>query len=119
MSLAIPPTPDEDRQPLRGCVLPYGADSVRGRGHWHPERQLRVEKWADGEEPLLRVKARALHHQHGVCELRDRCRGLRDDRIKGPASSIIEETDPGVFDRARRRGKRVHQLSSTCDPILT
>ena len=32
---------------------------------------------------------------------------------------ILEETDPGTFDRGTPTRKLVHQLSSTCDPIFS
>ena len=32
---------------------------------------------------------------------------------------ILEETDPGVFDRGTPTRKLVHQLSSTQDPVLS
>ena len=41
-----------------------------------------------------------------------------DERIKGSCIVIIEEGDPGVFDRGTPTRKLVHQLSSTCDPIF-
>src|ERR1035438_10227378 len=33
--------------------------------------------------------------------------------------AILEETDPGLFDRGTPTRKLVHQLSSTCDPIFS
>ncbi|MEI6306519.1 MAG: acyl-CoA dehydrogenase family protein, partial [Deltaproteobacteria bacterium] len=42
-----------------------------------------------------------------------------DDRIKGSAMVILEEGDPGTFDRGSVTLKLVHQLSSTSDPILS
>jgi alkylation response protein AidB-like acyl-CoA dehydrogenase len=41
-----------------------------------------------------------------------------DDRIKGSCMVILEEGDPGVFDRGTATRKMVHQLSSTGDPIF-
>ena len=41
-----------------------------------------------------------------------------DPRIKGTCMVILEETDPGIFDRGTPTRKLVHQLSSTRDPIF-
>jgi alkylation response protein AidB-like acyl-CoA dehydrogenase len=41
-----------------------------------------------------------------------------DSRIKGTCMVILEETDPGIFDRGTPTRKLVHQLSSTRDPIF-
>jgi alkylation response protein AidB-like acyl-CoA dehydrogenase len=42
-----------------------------------------------------------------------------DERIKGSAMVILEEGDPGTFDRGSVTLKLVHQLSSTSDPVLS
>ena len=42
-----------------------------------------------------------------------------DPRIKGTCMVILEETDPGIFDRGTPTRKLVHQLSSTRDPIFS
>jgi alkylation response protein AidB-like acyl-CoA dehydrogenase len=41
-----------------------------------------------------------------------------DPRIKGSCFVILEENDPGTFDRGVPARKLVHQLSSTNDPIF-
>src|SRR5436305_823023 len=41
-----------------------------------------------------------------------------DPRLKGTCMIILEETDPGIFDRGTPTRKLVHQLSSTRDPIF-
>ncbi len=41
-----------------------------------------------------------------------------DERIKGTCMIIVEEDDPGLFDRGAPTLKLVHQLSSTRDPVL-
>ena len=119
MSLAVPPAPGEDRQPLRGafCLtepIPYvGVDTGILNG------KLRVEKWADGDEPLLRVEKRGRFITNmGFANFVTAAVDSGDDRIKGSCIVIIEETDPGVFDRGTPTRKLVHQLSSTCDPIF-
>ena len=119
MSLAVPPAPGEDRQPLRGafCLtepIPYvGVDTGILNG------KLRVERWADGNEPLLRVEKRGRFITNmGFANFVTAAVDSGDDRIKGSCIVIIEETDPGVFDRGTPTRKLVHQLSSTCDPIF-
>jgi alkylation response protein AidB-like acyl-CoA dehydrogenase len=42
-----------------------------------------------------------------------------DERIRGTCMVILEETDPGTFDRGAATRKLVHQLSSTRDPIFS
>ncbi len=42
-----------------------------------------------------------------------------DPRIKGSCMVILEEGDPGTFDRGTPTKKLVHQLSSTNDPIFS
>ncbi|MGA2902508.1 MAG: acyl-CoA dehydrogenase family protein [Candidatus Korobacteraceae bacterium] len=119
MSLAVPPAPGEDRQPLRGafCLtepIPYvGVDTGILNG------KLRVEKWADGDEPLLRVEKRGRFITNmGFANFVTAAVDSGDDRIKGSCIIILEESDPGLFDRGTPTRKLVHQLSSTCDPIF-
>jgi alkylation response protein AidB-like acyl-CoA dehydrogenase len=42
-----------------------------------------------------------------------------DPRIKGSCMVVLEEGDPGTFDRGAPTRKLVHQLSSTSDPVLS
>ena len=119
MSLAVPPAPGEDRQTLRGafCLtepIPYvGVDTGILNG------KLRVEKWIEGEEPTLRVEKRGRFITNmGFASFVTAAVDSGDARIKGSCMVIIEETDPGVFDRGTPTRKLVHQLSSTCDPIF-
>jgi alkylation response protein AidB-like acyl-CoA dehydrogenase len=42
-----------------------------------------------------------------------------DKRIKGSCMVILEEGDPGTWDRGVPTKKLVHQLSSTCDPAFS
>jgi alkylation response protein AidB-like acyl-CoA dehydrogenase len=118
MSLAVP-QPGTDHQPLRGafCLtepIPYvGVDTGILNG------KLRVETWADGEEPLLRVEKRGRFITNmGFANFVTAAVDSGDERIKGSCIVIVEETDPGVFDRGTPTRKLVHQLSSTCDPIF-
>jgi alkylation response protein AidB-like acyl-CoA dehydrogenase len=42
-----------------------------------------------------------------------------DPRLKGSCMVILEDTDPGVYDRGVPTRKLVHQLSSTRDPVFS
>lgn len=119
MSLAAPAEPGSDRQPWRGafCLtepIPYvGVDTGMLSG------KLRVEKWAEGGEPMLRVEKRGRFITNmAFANFVTAAVDSGDDRIKGSCIVIVEEGDPGVFDRGTPTRKLVHQLSSTCDPIF-
>ncbi|MFP4071728.1 MAG: acyl-CoA dehydrogenase family protein [Desulfovibrionales bacterium] len=119
MSKCVPPQPGEDRNVWRGGfalteALPYvGVDTgvISGR--------VRVAEWQEGEEPLLQVEKRGrfitgMDFAHFVTAAVE----TGDDRIKSSCMVILEETDPGIFDRGAPTLKMVHQLSSTRDPVL-
>src|SRR5271157_4199079 len=117
MALAAPP--GTDGHPWRGafCLtepIPYvGVDTGMLSG------KLSVAEWADGKEPLLRVEKRGRFITNmGFANFVTAAVDSGDDRIKGSCIVIIEETDPGLFDRGTPTRKLVHQLSSTCDPIF-
>jgi alkylation response protein AidB-like acyl-CoA dehydrogenase len=119
MALAVPPAPGEDRRTWRGafCLtepLPYvGVDTGMLSG------KLRISEWKDGEEPLLQVEKRGRFITNmGFANFVTAAVDSDDDRIKGSCMVIIEEGDPGTFDRGAPTRKLVHQLSSTCDPIF-
>ena len=81
--------------------------------------KLRVSEWKEGEEPLLQVEKRGRFITNmGFANFVSAAVDSDDDRIKGSCIVIIEEGDPGVFDRGTPTRKLVHQLSSTCDPIF-
>jgi alkylation response protein AidB-like acyl-CoA dehydrogenase len=120
MSRAVPPQPGEDRTIWRGAFaltepLPYiGVDTGVTGG------KVRIAEWKDGQEPLLKVEKRGRFitnsdFAHFVTAAVD----SDDKRIKGSCMVILEETDPGVFDRGAPTKKLVHQLSSTRDPVFS
>ncbi len=120
MSRCVPPLPGEDRKPWRGAFaltepLPYvGVDTgiLSGR--------MRVAEWEDGKEPVLHVEKRGRFITNmGFANFVTAAVDSDDPRIKGSAMVILEETDPGTFDRGSVTLKLVHQLSSTSDPILS
>jgi len=120
MSLCAPPQPGEDRKPWRGsfCLtepIPYvGVDTGMLNG------KLRVAEWKDGEEPMLQVDKRGRFITNmGFANFVTAAVQSADERIKGSCIVILEENDPGIFDRGTPTKKMVHQLSSTNDPIFS
>jgi alkylation response protein AidB-like acyl-CoA dehydrogenase len=120
MSRCAPPQPGEDRKVWRGAFaltepLPYvGVDTgiLSGR--------MRIAEWEDGKEPVLHVEKRGRFITNmGFANFVTAAVDSDDDRIKGSTMIILEETDPGSFDRGATTLKLVHQLSSTSDPILS
>lgn len=119
MALAAPPAPGEDRRAWRGafCLtepIPYvGVDTGILSG------KLQVAEWREGEEPLLRLEKRGRFITNmGFANFVTAAVDSADERIKGSCVVIVEESDPGTFDRGTPTRKLVHQLSSTCDPIF-
>lgn len=120
MSRCAPPQPGEDRQIWRGAFaltepLPYvGVDTGVVSG------KMRIASWPAGEEPILQIDKRGrfitnMDFANFVTAAVDSA----DERIKGSCMIILEENDPGVFDRGAPTLKMVHQLSSTRDPVLS
>ena len=120
MSRCVPPQPGEEREIWRGAFaltepLPYvGVDTGVVSG------KMRVVEWKEGEEPILQVDKRGrfitnMDFANFVTAAVD----SDDERIKGSCMVILDENDPGIFDRGAPTLKMVHQLSSTRDPILS
>jgi alkylation response protein AidB-like acyl-CoA dehydrogenase len=119
MSLAAPAKPGEDRKPWRAAFaltepIPYvGVDTGMLSG------RVRVAEWKQGEEPVLHVEKRGRFITNmGFANFVTAAVDSGDPRIKGSCMVILEETDPGTFDRGTPTKKLVHQLSSTNDPIF-
>jgi alkylation response protein AidB-like acyl-CoA dehydrogenase len=82
--------------------------------------KVRVAEWKDGEEPMLQVDKRGRFITGmDFANFVTAAVTSDDERIKGSCMVILEEGDPGVFDRGAPTLKMVHQLSSTRDPILS
>ena len=120
MGRAIPPQPGEDREIWRGAFsltepLPYvGVETGLLGG------KVRVTEWEDGKEPVLQVDKRGRFITNmGFANFVTAAVDSADPRIKGSCMVILEQTDPGVFDRGVPTKKLVHQLSSTCDPVFS
>jgi alkylation response protein AidB-like acyl-CoA dehydrogenase len=119
MKLAAPAQRGEDRKPWRGafCLtepIPYvGVDTGMLNG------KVRIVEWKPGEAPILQVEKRGRFITNiGFANFVTAAVDSDDERIKGSCMVILEEGDPGVFDRGTPTKKMVHQLSSTGDPIF-
>ena len=120
MTLASPPRPGEDRKPWRGAFaltepIPYvGVDTGMLGG------KVRVAEWEPGKEPILHVEKRGRFITNmGFANFVTAAVDTADERIKSSCMIILEEGDPGTFDRGTPTKKLVHQLSSTNDPIFS
>ena len=120
MSRCAPPQPGEDRKPWRGafCLtepIPYvGVETGMLGG------RVKVAEWAEGQEPLLQVEKRGRFITNmGFANFVTAAVESDDPRLKGTCMVILEESDPGIFDRGTPTRKLVHQLSSTRDPIFS
>jgi alkylation response protein AidB-like acyl-CoA dehydrogenase len=119
MALAAPAQPGEDRKPWRGafCLtepIPYvGVDTGMLNG------KVRIVEWKPGADPMLQVEKRGRFITNiGFANFVTAAVDSDEPRIKGSCMVILEEGDPGVFDRGTATKKMVHQLSSTGDPIF-
>ena len=76
--------------------------------------KVRIAEWEEGEEPILQVEKRGRFITNmGFANFVTAAVDSDDPRIKGSCMVILEETDPGTFDRGTPTRKLVHQLSST------
>ena len=81
--------------------------------------RVRVAEWNDGEEPVLEVNKRGRFITNmGFANFVTAAVDSGDERIKGSCMVILEEGDPGSWDRGTPTRKLVHQLSSTNDPVF-
>ncbi len=119
MAGAVPPRAGEDRKQYRGAFgltepLPYvGVETGMLGG------KVRVSEWSAEKEPVLQVEKRGrfitnMDFANFACVAVE----SDDERIKGSCMIILEEDDPGTFDRGAPTLKLVHQLSSTRDPVF-
>lgn len=82
--------------------------------------KVSIAEWKEGEEPILEVNKRGRFITNmGFANFVTAAVDSGDRRISGSCMIILEETDPGVWDRGTPTRKLVHQLSSTSDPVFT
>jgi alkylation response protein AidB-like acyl-CoA dehydrogenase len=119
MSMAAPRKPGEDRRQIRAAFaltepLPFAGVETGMLGG-----KVRVVEWEEGGEPMLQVDKRGRFITNmGFADVVTVAVDSGDPRIKGSCMVILEEGDPGVFDRGAPTKKLVHQLSSTADPVF-
>ncbi len=120
MSRCAAAQPGEDREPWRGafCLtepLPFvGVDTGVLSG------KASVARWQDGQEPVLKIEKRGRFITNmGFANFVTAAVTSADDRIRGSFMVILEQGDPGTFDRGTPTRKLVHQLSSTRDPVFS
>jgi alkylation response protein AidB-like acyl-CoA dehydrogenase len=116
---AAPVKPGEKRKQLRAAFaltepLPFvGVETSMLAG------KVRVAEWKDGAEPLLQVEKRGRFITNSAfANIVTAAVDSDDPKIKGSCMVILEEGDPGVWDRGLPTKKLVHQLSSTNDPVF-
>ena len=119
MGMAAPLQPGEDRRQIRAAFaltepIPFaGVETGMLCG------KARVAEWKEGEEPLLHIDKRARFITGmAFADVVTAAVDSADERIKGSFMVILEEGDPGTFDRGVPTKKLVQQLSSTRDPVF-
>lgn len=117
---AMPVQPGEDRRQVRAAFaltepLPFvGVETGMLAG------RVRVADWPAGQEPVLQVEKRGRFITNmGFANVVTAAVESGDPRIKGSCLVILEEGDPGTWDRGTPTKKLVHQLSSTTDPVFS
>lgn len=81
--------------------------------------KLRVAEWPEGSEPVLEVDKRGrLITNMAFANLVVAAVDSGDSRIGGSCLVVLEENDPGVFDRGPASRTLIQQLSSTRDPAF-
>jgi len=82
--------------------------------------KVRIAEWKEGQEPVLQVEKRGRFITNSdYADLVTAAVDSDDPRIKGSCMVILEEGDPGTWDRGAPTQKLVHQLSSTRDPVFS
>ena len=116
---AVPLKPGEDRKQIRAAFaltepIPFvGVETGMLAG------RVRIAEWKDGQEPLLHVDKRGRFITNmGFANVVTAAVESDDAKLKGSCMVILEEGDPGIWDRGTPTKKLVHQLSSTNDPVF-
>ena len=116
---AAPLKPGENRKQVRAAFaltepIPFvGVETGMLAG------KVRIAEWKDGSEPLLQVDKRGRFITNmGFANVVTAAVQSDDPKLKGSCMVILEEGDPGIWDRGTPTKKLVHQLSSTRDPVF-
>ncbi len=119
LSMAAPKQPGEDRRQIRAAFaltepIPFvGVETGMLCG------KAEIAEWKEGQEPMLHIDKRARFITGmAFADVVTAAVESTDPRIKGSFMVILEEGDPGIFDRGTPTKKMVHQLSSTNDPVF-
>jgi alkylation response protein AidB-like acyl-CoA dehydrogenase len=119
LTLAAPLKSGENRKQIRAAFaltepIPFvGVETGMLAG------KVRVAEWKEGQEPILQVEKRGRFITNmGFANVVTAAVDSDDKRLKGSCMIILEEGDPGAWDRGTPTKKLVHQLSSTRDPVL-
>src|SRR4029077_17724321 len=107
---AAPPRSGDKRQQVRAAFaltepIPFvGVETGLLAG------KVRVVEWKDGAEPLLQVDKRGRFITNmGFANVVTAAVDSGDPRIQGSCMVILEEGDPGIWDRGTPTKKLVHQ----------
>ena len=116
---AAPLKPGENRKQVRAAFaltepIPFvGVETGMLAG------KVRVADWKNGQEPVLQVEKRGRFITNmGFANVVTAAVESDDKWLKGSCMVILEEGDPGIWDRGTPTKKLVHQLSSTNDPVF-
>jgi alkylation response protein AidB-like acyl-CoA dehydrogenase len=119
LAAAAPLKPGEHRKQVRAAFaltepIPFvGVETGMLAG------KVRIAEWQDGQEPLLQVDKRGRFITNmGFANVVTAAVESDDPKLKGSCMVILEEGDPGIWDRGTPTKKLVHQLSSTTDPVF-
>jgi alkylation response protein AidB-like acyl-CoA dehydrogenase len=116
---ATPLKPGEKRKQIRAAFALTEPIPFAGVETGMLAGKVRVAEWKEGREPLLQVDKRGRFITNmGFANVVTAAVDSDDPRIKGSCMIILEEGDPGTFDRGTPTKKLVHQLSSTNDPVF-
>ena len=116
---AAPLKPGENRKQIRAAFALTEPIPFAGVETGMLAGKVRVAEWKDGQEPVLQVDKRGRFITNmGFANVVTAAVDSDDKRIKGSCMVILEEGDPGIWDRGTPTKKLVHQLSSTNDPVF-
>jgi alkylation response protein AidB-like acyl-CoA dehydrogenase len=119
VSGAAPLKPGEKRKQVRAAFALTEPIPFAGVETGMLAGKIRVAEWKDGHEPMLQVDKRGRFITNmGFANVVTAAVDSDDKRIKGSCMVILEEGDPGTWDRGTPTKKLVHQLSSTNDPVF-
>ena len=119
IAAAAPVKPAEKRRQIRAAFALTEPIPFAGVETGMLAGKVRVAVWKKDCEPMLQVDKRGRFITNmGFANVVTAAVDSDDPRIKGSCMVILEEGDPGVWDRGTPTKKLVHQLSSTNDPIF-